>query len=683
MKMNTRKILWALLAVTLILSFSGIQLRMANESKNKAVTTVLDYREFEKTANLSNRNMDNILEKFKASGVNTIAVKETTLKSMADNGEVYILSFADFSTMTRTYAPEVWAAAQTVVGSTRISPTNLTVMADDPVIAAFLSNRLASRFTPDEIINFSANGSSYFIINAGLNPINVAADSSDKKKSISSELDARLGFDETTLRKLKARGFNIVLRPGNNMGSNTKYLDEYEQIIKDYNVKNIIFDGMEVSGSPDHLQAMENLVRKYHLIVGITETSVQLKYIPQKGLDELMETTGYSVNRVYSSTNDEFVDNVDERYYRWVRGVIDRGIRILYVVPFKDTKVSYAENLDNTLEMVDKFQETIAAKGFAIDQSLPPLSGENPGSFHRFMVSLSLLLGGMLYFIYLFKPGRRLIIILLALGTLACAALNLLLNADFSKVYALTAAVLYPSFSSLLLLIYLRQNQDRPFPLQLLASLAIILGINMLGAYTVVTSLADIRYIMNVEVFSGVKVAFIAPLLLFMVNYFCCLPESGKLTDNILKNLNKQPSYLILILIMVGGLGLYYYLGRSGHTAGVEVSSLEIRLREVLESIFLARPRFKEIIIGYPALFAMVYLYQKYKQEAILLVLGLGVVMGSISMVNSFCHVFTSVMISVNRTLGGLLTGTIIGMILLALIFTAEQLFNRYYKERI
>jgi len=118
---------------------------------------------------------------------------------------------------------------------------------------------------------------------------------------------------------------------------------------------------------------------------------------------------------------------------------------------------------------------------------------------------------------------------------------------------------------------------------------------------------------------------------------------------------------------------IYYYIGRSGNTTEIKVSAVEVRLREILESIFLARPRFKEIIIGYPALFAMIYLYKQYKQDIILLLLGFAVMMGSISMVNSFCHVFTAISISIGRTLAGLLIGTVVGLAVLAVLWIIDK----------
>ena len=677
-KRNFTRFLWFLLALTLVLSYSGIQLRTSNEANNKAVVTAIDYREFQRSANSANMDLNDVLQRLKQGGVNTVALSEVTLRDLAYNGDLVVSSYGDFASQTRTLSPEVWAQAQKVIGSTFISPSNLAAVTSDPATAAFLKDRLSTRFLPRELISFDINGKSYFIINAQLNTINAEASPADKNKPVSKDLDTRLGFDEKVLAALRADGFNILLRPGQNTGSNTVYEAEYDRLVTTYDVKYLIFTGNDVAGAPDNLGWIEDLINKHNLIVGIIEAPTQLQYVVQNGLDDVMKATGYSVNRVYSTTNDEFGISVDERYYRWVRAVIDRGIRIVYIVPFKDQKVSFSQNLNNTVDMVTRFHGTITAKGFSIDQPLNNLSGNIPGPIHRLMVSLSLLLAGTIYLLYLFKPKMKPVWLAgwLLVGTLGCLGANLVLSADFSNLYALGAAVLYPSLSSLVLMMYLKQNREKPLVPQILISLGIILGINGLGMYTVPTSLADIRYIMNVFIFSGVKLAFLAPLLLFLVNYVSCMVGFSDFKDNAIKFLFAKPNYLVLVLLIVGGAAGYYYLGRSGN-AVVSVSGLEIKTREILERFFLARPRFKELLVGYPALFVMVYWYRKYKQDLILLVLGVGVMMGSISMVNSFCHVFTAVTVSVNRTLGGLFLGVLVGIGALVIIKMGEWLFGR------
>lgn len=670
--------LWVLLLVTLVLSYSGVQIRTSNEARNKTVITAADYREFERSANSANMDMDAVLQRLQAAGVGTVAVSEVTLRDLAYNGSVLVSSYGDFSTLTASLSPQIRAEIKEKIGGKFISPSNLVVVAKDPEIASFLRQRLTARFLPKELVTFDLDGNSYFIINSELGTIYAEPSPADKNKPVSKDLDARLGFDEKLLTRLKERGFDIVLRPGSSMGSNTAYRTEYDQVALKYGIRYVIFAGNELYGSANNVDWISEWVKRNNLTIGIIEASTQLQYFQQAGLDEIMQSTGYAINRVYSTTNDEFVTTVDERYYRWVRGIIDRGIRIMYVVPFKDQKLSYSRNLNDTIDTIGRFHATISTKGFVVGQSLHELSNTIPGPVHGLMVSLSLFLAGTIYLLYLFKPRLRTawMAAWLIAGGLACIAINILLGADFSKLYALAAAILYPSLSSLILLIYLKGNRAKPYLQQLLISLLIILGINGMGMYTVVTSLADIRYIMNVFIFSGVKLSFLAPLLLFLLNYVSAMVGFSNFRDKAITFLLAKPNYLVLVLLMVGGAAGYYYIGRSGN-AMVTVSGLEIRTREILERIFLARPRFKELLIGYPALMVMIYWYKKYRQDLILLVIGLGVMMGSISMVNSFCHVFTAVMVSVNRTLAGLVTGLLIGIGALVVIKIGEWLYAK------
>lgn len=667
MKNRLRIVLWIALLGALLLSMQGFLLRTANEAQNKTLITAAEYQLFEKSAQTSNVPMEQVLQRLHDQGVNTIAVKETTLRALAARGAVYISSLGDFTAFSKAYEPTVWTKASQAIGQRYISPANLVVVSSDSQTSQFLREKLGNRFARQELVTFQVEGKDYFIINAELQQL-------DKSKTAVKELDTLLGFEEDILKDLQSQGFNIILRPGDTTGSNTAYLQEYEPLIRQYNVQTLIFGYSRVTGSPDNLDIIEKLVDKYHVTIGIIETSQQLGYISQVGLDEVMHATGYPINRVYSTSNDDFVKTVDERYYRWVRAIIDRGIRIVYLVPFKDDSKDSSANLNDSIETIGKFHQTMTAKGFIINQPLQPLNSAIPGAGHRLMVSFSLLLATLLYLHYLLRPQRKWMLGLGGLGLLACLGINLLWGADFTNVYALAAAILYPSFSSLLTILYLKKHPQQPWLLQLLSSLAIILGINALGMYTIVTSLADIRYIMNIGYFSGVKLAFLVPLLLFPLNYLSATVERQDWLHFIRAILQKSPSYLVLGLFLIALLALYIYIGRSGNESGIEVSGLEIRLREILESIFLARPRFKEFLIGYPSLMAMVYLYRRYQQDLILLVLGFGVVIGSISMVNSFCHVFTAVSISASRTLAGLLTGVLLGCGLLLCIWILEKI---------
>ncbi len=671
MKFNGKTVLWLLLIISLLFSMNGIMLRMGNEKMNDSVITTADYREFQRTANGSNYDLADILSRLQESGVTHLTLKEVTIRDLEYLGQVKVDTWAEFYSELAAARSESEEEVLQILEGKASNPVNLIIRPSDQRTADFIEENLSKRLSSEELISFALEGQQIFLLNLEI-PQPVKVEGETKKP------DLRIGFDRELMKELKEQGFEIVLSPGNTSGSNTQYINEYSDLVKQFEINYVVFDGMEISGFPDDIDLMQQVITENHLTVGIIETAVQLGYLNQVGIDELIYDSGYPINRVYSTRNDEYLKEVNERYYRWVRAVIDRGIRIIYLVPFQNEKLYHSVNLEDTLDTVARFHQTMEEKGFNTNQPLSKLSAEMPGKFHRLAVSLSLLIGSLLYLGYLFRPHRKTVLPLLALGFLGCLALNLFTNADFTKLYALAAAILYPALSSLLALYYWRDNHQYSIGKQLAVSLAIILGVNAIGMYTIVTSLADITYIMNVEYFRGVKVAFLAPLLLFVFNYLVVYKGKNGIKKFLEDFLRTSPNYFILGLSLIGLVGLYLYLARSGHTAGVSVSSLELRTREVLETIFMARPRFKEIIIGYPALFALVYLYHKYKNEAIVLVLGLGVMMGSISMVNSFSHVFTAVTVSAQRTLAGLLVGVILGIITIIAVWVGEKIYRQW-----
>lgn len=673
--MNNRLMKWLLwggLLLFLALSYSGWQLRTGIEADNQRLVTVADYREMFHSATTANVSMDNVLDRLEQNGVHHIGLKETSLRELAFKGDIYLWSFADFSSFQKANHPQLWAKALQAMGSQQVSPANLVAAASDPDIDKFLNSQLHNRYQPQQIIRFTDGGNYYFIINS-------AASILDKRKDVPPQLDMILGFDPRELNQIKAHGLEVVLRPENSKGTSLDYLREYEPIVRDYAVKYMIFSN-QVSGIPDHLDVISELISRYGLIIGVVETPEQLGYVATPGLNEVMENTAYPINRVYTSVNDDFVKNVADRYYRWVRAVVDRGIRILYVSPFKDLKLDAGENLDNTIQTIGEFHHTMQAKGFTLGEELPRLPSHSTSPWHRFMVAMSLLFAGTLYLYLLFRWKPLYLYLLLILGAVLCLAANLFTAMDLSKLYALAAAILYPSLSGLLWLLYLRDYKDHSLWLKTLCSLVIVVGINLLGGYTVISSLADIRYIMNIKIFSGVKLSFFLPLMLFILNYFSVCKGEEKLSVAVWRTLQQRPTYLVLFLFAVAAAAGYYYLGRSGNNI-VSVSPLELRVRELLEMVFPARPRFKEIIIGYPALISGVYLYHKYRQDFILFIWGLAVVVGSVSMVNSFCHVFTAASISLQRGLAGVLVGTVIGLGVVLGIMLLEWIAKRYFAE--
>jgi hypothetical protein len=234
---------------------------------------------------------------------------------------------------------------------------------------------------------------------------------------------------------------------------------------------------------------------------------------------------------------------------------------------------------------------------------------------------------------------------------------------------------------------YIKYNSQKTLLVQGLCSLGILLGINSLGMYTVVTAMGDLRFSLGMITYSGVVVSFIIPLVFLGINYFCCFIgfENVKIIFKKLRSFKITPKRLLFLLIF--SFVFYVYIARSGNDMGISATKFELDFREVLEKFLFVRPRFKEFVVGYPSILALLYLYKRYKRKEFILWLGFLIAMGSVSMVNSFCHGFTPVLISMRRTINGILIGLPLGMILIFLVRSSIIFYNKiigrsYYVDR-
>ena len=104
----------------------------------------------------------------------------------------------------------------------------------------------------------------------------------------------------------------------------------------------------------------------------------------------------------------------------------------------------------------------------------------------------------------------------------------------------------------------------------------------------------------------------------------------------------------------------------------MNVSETELQFRNLLENLLIARPRTKELLIGWPCLLLFIWSLRRH-MNFLPLVFGLGMSIGLVSIVNTFLHIRTPFLLSLLRTGWGILFGFILGMIA---VFVAELLYQ-------
>jgi len=190
---------------------------------------------------------------------------------------------------------------------------------------------------------------------------------------------------------------------------------------------------------------------------------------------------------------------------------------------------------------------------------------------------------------------------------------------------------------------------------------------------TIIGALSKTNFALGIDIFAGVKLATTVPILLVLL--YLIYKEHQLDVKYYTGVLQKQISYGALLVIIVLGAVLAVYVTRSGNSGST--SELELAFRQFLDNTLGVRPRTKEILIGYPVLLAL--LYYGYKERYIIFVIF--AIMGPISLVNTYAHIHTPILISLIRSGYGILIGAIIGLILIWLIKLVSKVGKKWQMQ--
>ncbi len=195
--------------------------------------------------------------------------------------------------------------------------------------------------------------------------------------------------------------------------------------------------------------------------------------------------------------------------------------------------------------------------------------------------------------------------------------------------------------------------------------------------------LSDIRYLLEFDYFRGVKLVHIVPMaflaLVYLAHYGAGeAAEEGRregpagrapdvsgpprdVVTEVARFLRVKVRAEHVALLVLAAVAGYIYIGRTGNTSGITVTSFELNVRAGLERLLVARPRTKEFLIGHPAMILAAWAALRgYRPFVYLLILAGSI--GQVSAVNSFEHLRTPFALSLLRGVNGLVLGCAIGV---------------------
>ncbi len=657
----------------------------------RGVDLVLEYRAVRTLVRSENYDLARYLRELKAAGITGIALQEQTLESLRNHGDVAVYKGKDLRALVTT-VPGAHPNLISWVKSGQVAENAIYMLTADVALGRQLYTSAQLRL-PSGTVSWldDLNGAS----TTGLYGVGLKA---------SEELLARigLGFDPGEFQAVLDAGLRPVPRPRNTpllSGDSGDPAARVRGVLQEIDwmsggkTRTMIMEAQEVLGYPNALGATAAGLAERGWVVGLVESNEQRAFILQRGHDELAQGLGYRVARVYSIGQAE-VDkrdfSVQDTLLKWRRSVVDRDIRILYLRPFQMPWQPAAGKtlIETNLQAYRTLADMLRSDGFQPGEpstfALPGETGrlqdlQRVHTWQFFFLALGVGGGALAWLLMVWPIRPRAYWALFALGVLAAAGLAWRGGSYRPVVVALGAAVIFPALAATYLLARWRayhaaspgepgQTRWADLVRETVTGVLVMAGLSTVGGLFVGAGMGGIEYLLEFVYFRGVKLAFLAPLLLVVVAYLAMgRPGDGRtvfsqVVRDIVAFFRQPVRYGYVFLGLVAAVGAFVYLQRSGNFPIIPVPNLELKLRAFLEDTLIARPRGKEFMVGYPmmGLAALAYLRSYRRWVWPLLV---GATTAGVSVVNSFSHLRTPVAIAFMRGVHGAWLGVIITLV--------------------
>lgn len=659
------KILIAVIILGLIASLAIDVQRYQVEQANKSIELIMDYEDLVALAEKEGLPTEKVLAQAKEAGITSLSVYETTFKKLNVNGKAAAVNGSVLLTNYQNGAISDPGWRQ-LIESGQIKGTNVYVTGHNQQTFQEVHEDLVRRLGQDRVRELTISGQRVLEVKANYEEFE--------------KMDLGMPTDE--MQAVNDAGFYVVARPTNYRQCTKDDIDAFFDRLDGYQVSAIVASGSQTLGAPDESQYMAQQMRQRGLTLGMIEGVTQLKFFPQDGMLDIAKANDYQSARLYSIPKDEQKKmKVNEAIDRWGTTDDERNIRFNLLKTFEkpapdmtllETNMSYVTGVKNKLE----------AQGFTMGRA-GVFASFYPEAPLRSLVMLGVAAGIVLY-LSLVIPAMKSKQAYILLAVLALVMVVPVLMGHGNKIRvaaALAAANVFPAISVLWILDKIRQRVPRQGAGLLrmigtgVAALFVCGMISYVGAAYLSASLADTEYLLEVNIFRGIKLTFILPIILVAIGFLQRFDVfDGKMDDTegfleqfkrILDVPVKVKTLLGLFLVLVAAV---VFVARSGHTMGMPVSATELKFRAFLEQAMYARPRTKEFMIGHPAFLLAAMAWFRKWPTMVLFVLVMVATIGQGSMVETFAHMRSPILMSTARGLGGLVLGAGVGAICMILV---------------
>lgn len=502
------------------------------------------------------------------------------------------------------------------------------------------------------------------------------------------------------MKAVNDAGFHVLARPSNYEDCTPDDVKAVFARLDGFDVSEIVFSGQQTLGAPTALQTTIDEMKARGINLGLIEAVTQLQFYKQDGMEELAKGLGYDrVARLYSIPKDEQPKlKIDTAVERWSNTDEERNIRIdllrIYDKPSPNMSL-----METNMKYFQETHDKLVAHGYTIGKA-GTFAVYDASKVLRALVMLGVAAAVVLY-LSLVIPRlnartRYQYILFVVFGLLAAVPVLMGNGSKIRVVAALASANVFPAIAVIFQLDRVRAYKEKArIALPRLIVTAVIAlfvtgALSYIGAAYLSASLADTQYFLEFNIFRGIKLTFVLPLILVGIAFlqrFDIFDGRMDDTEGVVEQLRrildmpvKVKTLLVMLVVLVAGV---VFVARSGHTSGMPVSQTELRFRAFLEQAFYARPRTKELMIGHPAFMLAAMAALRKWPTMVFFALVLVATIGQGSMVETFAHMRTPVYMSFMRGIGGIVLGAGIGAAAMILVELWQAIMARAGKRRV
>jgi len=629
-------------------------IRAAVEAQDRTVGLFIDYDELLRLVDGSpDFEFSDILSKAYGAGATGLIVRERILAEWEITGDILVLSGKQLIFQIENQSTDNVSDA---TAGTQVVPTKTYILTRDPLIYSQLYSLLDAKGRNPEPYEYPG----YMVIACQLHS--------------SERANMGVGFPLAHLEEAAAAGFEIIPRLRNWEPFTEESLAEvFRWVAMIPSLAAIGFNDLTVPGEGNDPDRQDDLAAA---IKPLGKPLVSFEFYDQTGLPGLAARLDNQLLRAHTISEGEL------RRFSDSQGIIDRfslaaterNIRYIYI-RFQGL-INPGASINDNIKLIADIRDELLDEGLIVGNP-KPIQPFSISWVLRFLLGIGVIVAGGWLIALGAKPHAKKswllpYTVLIGFGCLVWAGLTYISPTLSRKLLALAGAIVFPSLSVLLVLAWNDRGADRldakvktqssqlVFSGKRLISsvvqLFIMSALTFVGAMIMSAILSGPTFMLKLDSFFGVKVSHVIPL--FVVLCILLLWEEnwlGILTGTAKSNVR----YWQLAIGIVIAAGFIFYISRTGNENPGAVSDFELSVRQLLNNILGVRPRTTEFLIGHPLMLVLLYFGCKLNKFPLLMI-G---IMGQISLINTYAHIHTPMLVSLQRSGHGLWIGTLIGII--------------------